>query len=129
MSTLQPWLALCQHIHLVRGHRVVLQSDLARLYEAQPQQIANHAQRFPGDLCFTLERPELAWVDDPEEEVREPVYGFTEHGALAIAYALNSPSAVAMSTQLVRAFVAFRAPKEPCAGRASRRRPPPAVRT
>ncbi|MBL9211404.1 MAG: ORF6N domain-containing protein [Opitutaceae bacterium] len=124
MSTLQPWLALCQHIHLVRGHRVVLQSDLARLYEAQPQQIATHAQRFPGDLCFTLENPELIWVDDPPAEIKEPVYGFTEHGALALAYALNSPSAVAMSTQLVRAFVAARAPKENGSGRGGRRRPP-----
>lgn len=108
MSTLQPWLTLCQHIHLVRGHRVVLQDDLARLYDTLPDQIANHAQRFPGDLCFTLEQPELAWSDFEPAEKPEPVYGFTEHGALALAYALNSPSAVAMSTQLVRAFVAAR---------------------
>ena len=128
MSTLQPWLALCQHIHLVRGHRVVLQSALARLYEAQPQQIASHARRFPGDLCFLLENPELIWVEQtPEPETPEPEYGFTEHGALALAYALNSPSAVAMSTQLTRAFVAFRAAKDPGADRGGRRRPPTTV--
>lgn len=104
MSTLQPWLALCQHIHLVRGHPVVLQNDLARLYGTDSLQINDHARRFPGDLCFTLEPPELVNVDEELPGETEPVYGFTEHGALALAYALNSPAAVAMSMPLVRAF-------------------------
>lgn len=108
MPTLQPWLALCQHIRLVRGHRVVLQDDLARLYDTSSNQIADHAQRFPGDLCFPLENPELAGVEDRPAKEERPVYGFTEHGALALAYALNSPAAVAMSTQMVRAFVEAR---------------------
>jgi len=104
MSTLQPWLALCQHIHLVRGHRVVLQHDLARLYDTDSLQITAYARRFPGDLCFTLETPELVGVDEEPPKETDPVYGFTEHGALALAYALNSPAAVAMSLPLVRAF-------------------------
>lgn len=104
MSTLQPWLALCQHIHLVRGHPVVLQDDLARLYDTDSTQITAHARRFPGDLCFMLETPELVGVDEEPPKEAEPVYGFTEHGALALAYALNSPAAVAMSMPLVRAF-------------------------
>lgn len=104
MSTLQPWLALCQHIHLVRGHRVVLHHDLARLYATDSVQITDHARRFPGDLCFTLETPELVWVAGEPPKETDPVYGFTEHGALALAYALNSPAAVAMSMPLVRAF-------------------------
>lgn len=109
MYKLQPWLALCQHLHLVRGHRIVLQDDLARLYGTDFQRIAALAGQFPGDLCFTLEPPELIRCDEessPRENV--PVYGFTEHGALALAYALNSPAAVAMSVPLVRAFVAAR---------------------
>jgi hypothetical protein len=104
MSKLPPWLALCRHIHFVRGHRVVLQHDLARLYAIDSIQIQDHARRFPGDLCFTLEAPELESMDEAPLEEREPVYGFTEHGALALAYALNSPAAVAMSLPLVRAF-------------------------
>ena len=116
MPPLQPWLALSQHIHLVRGHRIVLQDDLARLYEVPSQQIEHHARRFPGDLCFPLEHPELLWVDDSQEERAEPVYGFTEHGALALAYALNSPSALVMSTPLVRAFIEVRRSAERTAG-------------
>lgn len=104
MPTLQPWPALGQHIHLVRGHRVVLHHDLARLYDTDSHQITAHARRFPGDLCFTLETPELVSVDEEPPAETDPVYGFTEHGALALAYALNSPAAVAMSMPLVRAF-------------------------
>lgn len=109
MSTLQPWLALCQHLHLVRGHRIVLQDDLARLYETDFQQIAALAREFPGELCFTLDPPELIRCDEeasPRDTV--PVYGFTEHGVLALAYALNSPAALAMSGPLIRAFVTAR---------------------
>jgi hypothetical protein len=88
----------------VRGHRVVLQHDLARLYDTDSLQIKAHARRFPGDLCFTLETPELVGMDEEPPAETDPVYGFTEHGALALAYALNSPAAVAMSLPLVRAF-------------------------
>jgi hypothetical protein len=108
MSTLQPSQELRQHIHLVRGHRVLLQNDLARLYGATPTRVIDHAQRFPGELCFPLENPELAYVKDPPEDAREPVYGFTEHGALALAYVLDSPKAVAMSIHVMRAFVQLR---------------------
>lgn len=82
----------------------MLHHDLARLYDTDSVQIKVHARRFPGDLCFTLEAPELVAVDDEPPKETEPVYGFTEHGALALAYALNSPAAVAMSMPLVRAF-------------------------
>lgn len=110
MSTLQ--LPDCdelrRHIRFVRGHRVLLQDDLARLYGAPANRVLDHAQTFPGDLCFPLEDPEIAYTKDPPEPGPEPVYGFTEHGAVALAYALDTPNAVAMSLRLMRAFVALR---------------------
>ncbi len=122
-------------IHTVRGQRVMLDSDLARLYEV-PTMVFNQAikrnfARFPSDFIFQLTREELGNLKsqivissaEPTDSLRsqnvtlnKPGHGgarklpwvFTEHGAIMAATILRSPRAVSMSVYVVRAFVRMR---------------------
>jgi hypothetical protein len=114
-------------IHTVRGQRVVLDSDLAALYETLVkvfnQTIRRNADRFPRDFAFQLTREEVANLKSQivtSNSAPGPIsfsgYGgarklpwaFTEHGAIMAATLLRSPSAVAMSVYVMRAFVRMR---------------------
>jgi hypothetical protein len=105
-------------IHTVRRQRVVLDSDLARLYGVSTmafnQAIRRNLVRFPGDFVFQLTPAEAANLisqivissSDPRHGGRrKPPWAFTEHGAIMAATLLRSPRAVAMSVYVVRAFV------------------------
>jgi phage regulator Rha-like protein len=106
-------------IHEVRGHKVILDSDLARLYGVPTKRLneqvkRNHA-RFPKDFMFQLTRDEFQAARNRSQIAtskrggrRYLPYVFTEHGALMAANVLNSPRAVQMSIFLVRAFVKMR---------------------
>jgi len=114
-------------IHTIRRQRVMLDSDLARLYEvatkAFNQAITRNIKRFPTDFAFQLTREDVANLKsqfvtsslDPTEPVfgthggvRKLPWAFTEHGATMAATILRSERAVAMSVYLVRAFVRMR---------------------
>lgn len=105
-------------ILLVRGQRVVIDADLARLYgvptKALNQAVRRNAERFPGDFVFRLskrEKNEVVTNCDHLGHLRfSPAlpYAFTEHGAIMAASVLNSPRAVSMSVYVVRAFVRLR---------------------
>lgn len=106
-------------IYLIRGQRVILGADLAALYgvvtwRLHEQVKRNHA-RFPDDFVFQLTSEEdrvltsqIARSKPGRGGRRTLLYAFTEHGAIMAAMVLNSPSAVAMSVQVVRAFVRLR---------------------
>jgi hypothetical protein len=106
-------------IHLVRGQRVMLDSDLAAIYGVATkqlnQQLRRNQSRFPADFAFQLTNQELAHLRS-QFVTSKPGRGgrrytpwvFTEHGALMLASVLNSPRAVAMSVLVVRAFVRMR---------------------
>jgi hypothetical protein len=95
-------------LHLIRGHRVLLHPELARLYRVTPSRLLAEAERFPGDFRFQVEHPEvLAFAEDRREQ-GQPLYAFTEHGALVVAYLLGTPDAIAASTTVMRAFVQTR---------------------
>src|SRR6266446_3992806 len=112
-------LPLEECILTVRGEKVILDADLADLYEvttkALNQAIKRNAARFPNDFTFSLtatEKAEVVTNCDHLARLRfSPVLprAFTEHGALMAATVLNSPRAVAMSLFVVRAFVRMRA--------------------
>jgi hypothetical protein len=105
-------------IHTVRGHRVMLDSDLARIYgvplKRLNEQVRRNVDRFPRDFAFQLEREEVAILksqfatSSSHGGRRTLPWVFTEHGALMLASVLNSPVAVAASVRVVRAFVAMR---------------------
>jgi hypothetical protein len=115
METLEPVQTL---IHEIRGQRVILDSDLARIYgvavKALNQAVKRNAARFPEDFAFQLTSTE--WQSLRSQFVtsrshggrRYLPYAFNEHGALMAANVLNSDRAVEMSVFVVRAFVKLR---------------------
>jgi len=107
-------------IVLVRGHRVILDSELAALYGVETrrlnEQVRRNLSRFPVDFAFRLTRDEytalrsqIATLKGGRGEHRKYLpWAFTEHGALMVANVLNSPRAVQMSVYVVRAFLRLR---------------------
>jgi ORF6N domain len=105
-------------ILLIRGHKVMLDSDLAELYQVSTkrlnEQVKRNRDRFPADFMFRLNAEEKAEVvancDHLNKLKFSPVrpYAFTEHGAVMLASVLNSPVAVEASIQVVRAFIRLR---------------------
>jgi hypothetical protein len=108
---------LSQQIHFIRGQRVMLDSDLARLYEVSTrvfnQAVKRNEERFPEDFVFQLTKEETLHlrsqiVTSNRGGRRYLPYVFTEHGALMLASVLRSKHAVEMSILIVRAFVQLR---------------------
>ena len=106
-------------IRELRSERVILDSDLARIYGVPTkrlnEQVRRNAGRFPSDFVFQLTRQEVAILRSQIATSssayggrRYLPYAFTEHGAIMAANVLNSPRAVQMSVFVVRAFVALR---------------------
>lgn len=106
-------------ILLIRGRRVVLDADLARIYGVTTarlnQQVKRNRGRFPADFVFQLSTEEHRFLmlqsatsKSGRGGRRKLPYAFTEHGAIMLASVLNTPIAVHASVQVVRAFVRLR---------------------
>lgn len=104
-------------IYTIRGQRVMLDSDLAKLYGVPPkrllEQFKRNRDRFPDDFAFELTNQELAQMrsqnaTSSRRNFRRAPVAFTEHGALMLANTLKSPIAVEASIRVVRAFVWMR---------------------
>jgi ORF6N domain len=103
----------------LRGHKVILDSDLAELYgvpvKRLNEQVKRNRERFPDDFVFQVSVEELeslrsqnATSNPGRGGRRYAPYAFTEHGAIMAATVLNSERAVEMSLFVVRAFVHLR---------------------
>ena len=109
---------ISKRIHIIRGHRVILDADLAQLYGVTTtrlnEQVKRNRHRFPEDFTFKLNPAEKAEVvakcDNLARLKFSPVFplAFTEHGAIMAASVLNSKRAVEISVYVVRAFVRMR---------------------
>ena len=106
-------------IFVLRGQRVILDSDLAELYGVQVrhlnQQVKRNAKRFPLAFRFQLSAHELKILrsqnvisSEGHGGSRYLPYAFTEHGAIMAATVLNSERAIEMSVFVVLAFVRMR---------------------
>ncbi len=106
-------------IFVLRGQRVILDTDLAELYGVQVrqlnQQVKRNAKRFPAAFRFQLSPHELTLLrsqnvisSSRHGGARYLPYAFTEHGAIMAATVLNSDRAVEMSIFVVLAFVRMR---------------------
>src|SRR6185369_16967748 len=92
-------------IHSVRGLRVILDSDLAKIYGAETralnQAVKRNLERFPADFMFDLTRDEILGISQTVTSLSKlkfskQVRAFTEHGALMAANLLNTPRAISM---------------------------------
>ena len=100
-------------IFVARGHRVILDSDLANLYGVSTkrlnEQIKRNQDRFPDDFMFQLEFQEVtplrSQIATSKGGRRYKPYVFTEHGAVMAANVLNSKVAINASIMLVRTFI------------------------
>jgi len=119
---LKPTTQIQQQILIVRGQRVMLDGDLAKLYGVTSkrlnEQLKRNAKRFPADFAFQLtleEAKEIARLRSQNvtlkrgQHIKHPPHAFTEHGAIMLASVLNSAVAVRASIYVVRAFVQMRA--------------------
>lgn len=106
-------------ILLIRGEKVILDSELALLYRVTTtrlnEQVKRNPERFPADFAFRLSKQEFtdlisqfAISSSKHGGRRKLPYAFTEHGAIMAANVLSSKRAVEASVQVVRAFVKLR---------------------
>ena len=107
-------------IFLIRGQKVMLDTDLAELYGVEirrlNEQVRRNIERFPEDFMFQLSekefeslRSQIATLKTGRGQHRKYLpYAFTEHGALMLGNVLKSERAVEVSLIVVRAFVRLR---------------------
>lgn len=111
---------LKSRIYLIRGHRVMLDRDLANLYGVSTrvfnQAVKRHRDRFPSDFMFQLDKIELAnWKSHfvtsnsaARMGLRKRPFVFTEHGILMLSSVLNSERAVQVNIEIMRTFAKLR---------------------
>jgi hypothetical protein len=119
-ASLLPLEAITLRIVALRGQRVILDTDLAALYDVPTKRfneaVKRNLAKFPADFMFALNteewaalRSQFATLNTGRGQHRKYLpYAFTEHGALMAASILNSPRAVQVSVYVVRAFVRLR---------------------
>lgn len=104
-------------IYEIRGHRVMLDSDLASLYEVETrilnQAVKRNIDRFPQDFMFQLTKEEFynlisQNVISKWGGVRKLPYAFTEQGVAMLSGILKSKRAVETNIQIMRTFVRMR---------------------
>ena len=109
---------------MLRGRKVILDSDLAELYGVEVkrlnEQVKRNTERFPSDFMFRVTGKDLrsqiatSKATRPSKDTsgrggrRYRPFAFTEHGAIMVATVLNSKRAVETSIFVVRAFVRMR---------------------
>lgn len=118
MKELIPLEMIEQRIFLIRGHKVMIDRDLAMLYGV-PTRVLNQAvkrniERFPEEFMFRLtdiEKEELVTICDRFNILKHSTVtpnAFTEHGVAMLASVLNSKKAIRISISIIKAFVKLR---------------------
>jgi hypothetical protein len=108
-------------IYLLRRHKVMLSPDLAELYQVEPrvliQAVKRNIDRFPPDFMFQLSKEEFAFLRSQivtsklksgRRGRRYPPYAFSEEGVAMLSSVLNSPRAIRVNIEIMRAFVRLR---------------------
>ena len=107
-------------IYLIRGEKVMLDRDLAKLYDvstaALNQAVRRNRERFPGDFMFQLTEEDVAQLNRSQivigsQKHRNPKsrpYAFTEQGVAMLSTVLRSKRAIIVNIEIMRAFVKLR---------------------
>ena len=117
-ATLVPVEIIQSKIYLIRGHKVMLDKELAELYGVSTkrlkEQVRRNLKRFPGDFML-----ELTWEEAESlrsqiatlkrgEHVKYLPYAFTEQGVAMLSSILNSDRAIEINIQIMRVFTKLR---------------------
>jgi len=118
MKELMPVEIIERKIYLIRGHKVLLDSDLAELYGVEvkqlKRQVRRNIKRFPEDFMFQLQKEEYESLRSHfgtlkrGEHAKYFPYAFTEQGVAMLSSVLNSDRAIEVNIQIMRAFVKLR---------------------
>ena len=104
-------------IYFIRGHKVMLDEDLAELYQVATgrlnEQVKRNIARFPVDFMFQLTEEEFKNLKSQNATSswggrRKLPNAFTEHGVLMLSSVLNSERAVAVNIQIMRIYTRMR---------------------
>ncbi len=112
---MKPNEVIINKIYLIRGQKVMLDRDLAELYQVETrrlnEQVRRNLSRFPHDFMFELTKEELEnWMSQIATSnsikmgLRKPPLCFTEQGVAMLSSVLNSERAIQMNIQIIRIF-------------------------
>jgi hypothetical protein len=109
-------LSIQHKIHEIRGYKIILDRDLAEMYNVTTSNlnkaVKRNIDRFPEDFMFQLNNEEFNLIFQSGISswggTRKLPYAFTEHGIAMLAGLLNSIKAIEVNIQIVRAFVLLR---------------------
>ena len=111
--------AIENRIFTIRGKQVMLDRDLAAVYDVSTtrlnEQVSRNLRRFPETFCFYLTKEELKfWISQNATSnavkmgLRKPPRVFTEYGVAMVSSIINSQRAVEVSVQIIQAFVVMK---------------------
>jgi ORF6N domain len=120
MKALLPQELIENKIYLIRGEKVMLDQDLAKLYGVPThrlnEQVKRNIKRFPADFMFRLDYKEFSGlisqfaISKSRGGRRKMPYAFTENGVAMLSSVLNSDRAVQVNIQIMRTFTPFAGP-------------------
>ena len=110
---------IATRIYHIRGYKVLIDRDLAELYEVETkrlkEQVRRNIDRFPSDFMFELTkeeladwRPQIATSNSDKMGLRHAPMAFTEQGVAMLSSVLRSKRAIQVNVQIMRAFVRLR---------------------
>lgn len=108
---------IMQKIYYIRGHKVMLDRDLAELYEVETKnlkrQVRRNQDRFPEDFMFELDKEEFEGLKNELNPgqwggTRYAPMAFTEQGVAMLSSVLNSDKAIAVNIRIIRVFTRMR---------------------
>ena len=118
MGEIIPQIAIESRIHLIRNKKVMLDRDLAELYNVKTkvlnQSVKRNIVRFPEDFMFQLSKEETESLRSQivtlkqGQNIKYLPFAFTELGVAMLSTVLNSEQAVTVNIQIMRAFVRIR---------------------
>ncbi|MBU4076939.1 MAG: ORF6N domain-containing protein [Euryarchaeota archaeon] len=111
--------AIQSRIYTIRGLQVMIDRDLASLYDVETrtlnQAVKRNSERFPDEYCFALNdeefsnwKSQIVMSNEDRMGLRRPPYAFTEQGVAMLSAVLRSETAVKVSIQIINAFVTMR---------------------
>jgi len=106
-------------IYLIRNQKVMLDSDLAELYQVETkalnQQVKRNLKRFPVDFMFQLTtnewdvmRSQFVTASQNKRNINASPYVFTEQGVAMLSSVLKSDRAIEVNIQIMRIFIKIR---------------------